>query len=611
MKKSTFLICIFMLVICINQTLISAESKFELGVNLDANGAFVDIIKHTNRYSKVSKFDSLGWPMSDFDLVVMDGRPATEWTNSIDDPEKYRIDYSGRYFASFVGSADLKVSGTAVSIENKIYDQATNTTYFDLVVGGYPNSNHALVILSVSNSKRSETSQANSGITNLKIFRPGYNLNTNQIFTNEFIDLCKAANFAAYRFYNLQNIWDGEATYPAKTLWENRKTPNDACQVNMSALNGKKDAWSWEYIIELSNILNKDIWLNIYLSADSNYISSLSNMLKEKLNPNINIYIESSNELWSPTQATHGPYNAADAKARGINFDQNHARRTVELSKWFANEFGQEAINNRIRVIMAGQHAYHGRSDIHLNYIKNNFGEPNKYIYATSTALYFQSTMASDQDPLKINQGMMEDINSQFTLSSNNFYRQNHLNKAKTWNLKGGCTSYEGGPHLPSSGNLDNLNNQILAHRTSKMGEVTKYNYLEGWKDLDGGLAMYFTLSSTYNRYGCWGITDDPSKPDRNYKMQAVRDIIATYNSNSDVELESKNQDFQINIENRMLSINTNSNKIEKVNIYNVLGANLISEKQSEFSIAKLTSGLYLIEIKTESKSIIKKLLIQ
>ena len=504
-----------------------SQAKFQLGVNLDDNGAFVNIINHTNRYSKATSYDSLGWPGSDFDLVLLDGRPAQEWNSAIDDPEIYRINYSGRYKCSFKGMATINASGTNVTLENKMYDSPTNTTSFDIVIGGFPNANHGLTFLSFTATQRTSVSSINTGITQLKVHRPGYPLTTTKIFTDEYIALCKAADFACYRYYNLQNIWDGEPVYPAKTTWAKRKTPLDATQKNMKALNGKTDAWCWEYIVELSNILKKDIWINIHMSCDSLYISNLSKFLKLKLDPAINIYIENSNEVWSPTQLTHGPYNQAQATFYKITFDQNYARRTVELSKWFGAAFGGNEINKRLRVILAGQQSYNGRSDYHLNYIKNTFGEPKNYIYANSTTLYFGSTNAYSTDPLIINDGMIADINIQIATSTNAAYRLNHINKAQIWNLTGGCTSYEGGPHLPASGGTDNLGNQILAHRTAKMKDVLELSYLEGWKNIGGGLAMYFTLNSAYNRYGCWGLTDDYTNPERNYKMQAMRNILS------------------------------------------------------------------------------------
>lgn len=216
-----------------------SQGNFQLGVNLDDNGAFVNIINHTNRYSNVSSYDSLGWPKSNFDLVLLDGRPVTEWNGIIDDPETFRVNYSGRYKCSFTGIANINATGTSVTVENKAYDSPSNTSTFDLVIGGFPDANHGLVILVFTATQRTPASSLNTGITNLKVNRPGYALNTTKTFTDEFISLCKAADFACYRYYNLQNIWDGEPVYPARTTWAKRKTPLDATQKSMQTMNGK------------------------------------------------------------------------------------------------------------------------------------------------------------------------------------------------------------------------------------------------------------------------------------------------------------------------------------------------------------------------------------
>lgn len=580
--------------VCLNQL----DAKFEMGVNLVDNGAFTNIINHTVRYSNATGYNKFGWPTSDFDLVLMDGRPATEWTGNIDDPEQYRVDYSGTYKASFQGLAEVTASGTSVTLENLRYDDQTNTTYFELIVGGHDEPNHALVFLSFKNTRISPKAMNNSGISMLKVMRPGYELDTKKTFTDEYIALCKAADFACYRYYNLQNIWNGEPVYPAKTTWENRKTPLDAAQQSMRETNGKRDAWCWEYIVELSNILDKDIWVNIHMSCDSNYVVELGKFLQENLNENINIYVENSNEVWSPTQLTHGPYNKAEADKNGITFDQNYARRTVELSNWFGYIFGSDAINNRIRVILAGQHAYNRRSDIQLNYINDNIGEPKDYIYATSTALYFQTDEPESDDLKKINDGMLSSIGQQIDDSESSFYRLNHINKAKDWGLVGGCTSYEGGPHVPAGGGLENLDNLINSHRTVEMGNVIKYNYQEGWENIGGGLAMHFTLASAYNRYGCWGLTDDYTKPDRNYKMQAIRDIIST--ETSVVELSSDNViTIAPNPTNGIVSFELNE-KYSNISLVDINGNTVLDMKPSkgtnQVNLSDFPSGVYFLK---------------
>jgi hypothetical protein len=516
MKKLSIIISIL---IFISINLFSQNNN--LGVNLDHANSLVNLAKQINSYSNVKSYDSLGWPQSDFN-ILLDGRPVAEWNNDIDDPEVFRLNKSGRYKCSFNGSANVVVGWSVVSIENKTYDTNTNTTFFDLIIGGYPNPGHGLVNFTFSNTKRSANDPLNSGITNLKINRPGYPIDTKKIFTDEYLSLLKSADFACYRFYGLENVWGSEPNYPNKTVWSKRKTPNDASQMAMTTMNGKRDEWCWEYIIELSNILKKDIWINVCISADSDYVINLATLLKTTLDPNINIYVENSNEVWSPTQETHGPYNKAQADFYKITFDQNYARRTVEVSNLFEKVYGKAEMNKKVRVVLGAQQAYGGRSDIHFDYINNNIGSPKEYIYALAPSLYFGSTKPN-VDTSGINQGMIEDINSQIASTTD---RKGHLARAKKWGLVGGCVSYEGGPGLPSGGNKTNLTNQILSNRTYKMKEIIKKNYEEGWFDLGGNLAMYFTIFSPYTRYGCWGITDDYTNPERNYKMQAVKEII-------------------------------------------------------------------------------------
>ncbi len=570
----------------------TAYSYQNLGINLVDQGAFVNIINHTNRYLNAQSFDSLGWPESDFELVLMDNRPAREWSDGIDDPEEYRVDYSGTYKSSFKGRADVSLFGSGASIQNRSWDEASNTTYFELVIPGPPSNEHGFVYLTFSNTQRTQEVGLNSGITELMVMRPGYELDSEQIFTDDYIALCRAANFACYRYYTLQNIWEGEPDYPGKTIWDKRRIPADASQNPSGNTNGKLDGWCWEYVIKLANILNKDIWICIHISCDEDYVKKLAQMLKEELNPGINIYVENSNEVWSPTHMRHGPYNQAQAEEFGITFDQNYARRTVDLSNWFGEVFGSNEINKRIRVILAGQHAYNGRNDQHLAFINGNYGLPKDFIYALSTALYFGSTY-SDGTPEEINNGMIESIDEQIKNVASNLFRLNHINKADIWELPGGCTSYEGGPHLPSGGNLDNLDNQILAHRTPKMKDIMKMNYAEGWFDMGGGLALQFTLSSGYNRYGCWGLTDDWTNPDRNYKMQAMRELLYDETDVKDVFIFNELKNYP-NPASRFFTIEFWNDFPGNVRI---ILHNITGEKKKEVFNRYLPEGLQKVDI--------------
>src|SRR5689334_23121007 len=97
----------------------SGQTRHPLGVNITSDGAFINIMNATNRFVNAGGYDSLGWPTSDFDLVLTDGRPVAEWSNDIDDPEVYRIDYGGTYHCAFNGIAAIGISGSEAQLANQ------------------------------------------------------------------------------------------------------------------------------------------------------------------------------------------------------------------------------------------------------------------------------------------------------------------------------------------------------------------------------------------------------------------------------------------------------------------------------------------------------------
>jgi hypothetical protein len=71
-----------------------------------------------------------------------------------------------------------------------------------------------------------------------------------------------------------------------------------------------------------------------------------------------------------------------------------------------------------------------------------------------------------------------------------------------------------------------NRANRIRAIRDPRQAMLYQHNFADCFWDLGGNLAMQFTLSGAYSRYGAWGLTDDLSKPDRNSLFPEVRQLI-------------------------------------------------------------------------------------
>jgi hypothetical protein len=489
-------------------------SQSKMGVNLSGDMAFINITEEGLRFNNVPSHDAEGWPKADFTLIF-DWRLATEWSGTIDDPEEYRIKRSGIYKCSFEGKADL----SGITISNKNYNPATNTTTFDITI---PETNKGNIFwqLNFFNTKRNNESSINTGITKLRVNRPGYDLNTSQVFTNEYINLCKSASFGCYRYYGVSNVWDGVPVYPASTTWNNRKLSTDASQGGMLSVNGKSEGWCWEYIIMLANILKKDIWININVSADDKYVTALATKLKNELDPAINIYVEYGNEVWAPDWHVQDKWVDDQAKILGIGFIENYARNVVRLSNLFKSVYGSKAINSKIRLVLGAQQGWVGRSETQLNYIKNNSGDPKDFIWALAPATYFNGTGASIEEALN---NCHTSIMKEYDDENDDPSQKKFMKLAATWGFPGVCVSYEGQEHA-DIGNTSNLAVDIGKHRDPRMASEQYANF-QSFFNNGGTMACQFGIWAPFTRYGCWGLTDDPYNPDRNYKFKAARSL--------------------------------------------------------------------------------------
>jgi hypothetical protein len=509
----------------------------QLGVNIglpERGGSFVDIAQENYRWSKAGSgaalttadVDSLGWPRCDANFVL-DQRPVAEWAGSVDDPASYHLDLRGTYKCGLVGRATVRSTGQG-AVQNLLYDSIANSTTFDFVITDAPGPGGGFINLEFTNTRRIAASAAQSGFTRFRMHRPGYPLNTAKTFTDEFLAALTGINFSAIRFMVFTGTNGMDPLYPGVTSWSKRKLPIDAGQNPIAPL-GKTDGAAWEYVIRLANTVNKDAWINVPVSADAGYVRHLAQLFKDSLKSNLNIYVESSNEVWNTAPGfEQSAYNQAWAQALGITEHQNHARRTVSLAMSFDSVFGPGALNNRVRVVLCSHKPMlKWWVEPMLQYVNTTFGPPRNFIYAIGCQTYFGGGADAGESVAKILSDCHQDIQGQIdeTGQVNEAGRKQWIAKAAAWNLAGGFVSYEGGPDH-GGGSTVNVGNRILAERDLGMGELLKYNYDTAFIALGGALAMQFTLSSGYCRYGCWGLTDDIAHPDRNFKYGAIKSIV-------------------------------------------------------------------------------------
>lgn len=401
-------------------------------------------------------------------------------------------------------TGDLSITVTGLR-----WDQGTNTTTARLNVP----AGAGVLYLSFTNTKRTADAATNTGITNLKVIRPGYAAGTGQVYSHEFLD--SLAPFSVLRFMDFTdtNGVDDKA-YPAVTNWSDRHVITDATQQPT----GGKAGFAWEYAILLANQSGKDMWINIPASATDDYIRQLAQLLKARLNPELKVYIEHSNEVWNQLFPQF-QWNSDAAAAEGLPGNlQRHVKRLGSISNTFRDVFGAGAINQRIRVILAWWTLKPGDYDAGLTWMQNNVGTPSSMLYGLAQSHYFNDQGASaTADPAGVLAAMRADSDGGLPVT------QQMASIAAKWGLK--LTVYEGGPDN-GGGSTTNIGNRILANRDAGMKDLLLHDIRDKWFSSGGDLYMYFTLSGAYSRFGCWGATEDIvnlNTPKYNALLELVR----------------------------------------------------------------------------------------
>jgi hypothetical protein len=375
-----------------------------------------------------------------------------------------------------------------------------------------------------------------------------------QTFTNQFAQAL--APFGVVRFMDFLRT-NGN---PVRT-WNERTTPASATQVTPKGA-------AYEYAIQIGNELGKDIWINVPALADDAYVRSLATLLKQTLAPGRAVYVEYSNELWNYqfSQTTANMQAAvAEAIAGDTTLTKGQActqalfdatsgdcnaywagyyrvgKKVVRVAQIFSEVFGASAMNSQVRVVYATQFANPGIAEQVLRNIATyRVATPSTLLYGVATAPYFylgadligSTTATKDQILQSMEANLLAEELPFFAAgikeagvfvrkpyTGGNYTGASHKALADYYGLK--SLSYEGGNDLGQS--TANIPAKITANRDPKMGELVRAE-LGQWFGCGNDLLMYFSLSSAWDRYGYWGLTNDPSDLG-GAKFSAARDV--------------------------------------------------------------------------------------
>lgn len=290
-----------------------------------------------------------------------------------------------------------------------------------------------------------------------------------------------------------------------------------------------------ELALELAATLNADPWINIPVRASDDYVVQFARLARERLPPDLRIYVEYANEVWNDSfsagawvqqQAVqHWPDQPGGPSpfTRRIN---GYGKRSAEICNLWKQAWGSD--RGRVICVMGGMSANPWIAEQALKcplWAAENGGQPcAEPMDALAIAPYFGGhlgavrwadavaawTAQPDGGLALLFQELAtgEVLNDPKALALPAVYRQIAAHRKLADRYKLDLLAYEGGQHLVGVGPAQN--NERLeklftaANRTATMGALYD-DYLNGWRQHGGQLFVHFTSVGRYSRYGSWG----------------------------------------------------------------------------------------------------------
>ncbi len=320
--------------------------------------------------------------------------------------------------------------------------------------------------------------------------------NPTQPFNQTFLN--KIDNFSTLRFMDwmdTNNSNQGE--------WKDRPKTTTATYAS--------DGASIETMVDLANRTGANPWFTIPHQATDEYITNFAKIVKEKLNPNLKVNVEYSNEVWNG-QFKQYHWAEEQGKKLGGNWMDWYSRRTEQIGDIWDNVFGKDS--NRVNTVLGAQAANPWIADQLMKKVKAY--DPNSTVDTLAIAPYVglnvdQKKQAEVEAWTKDSDGglgkVFNHLRNVELPKTLNEYISKHVDLAKKHDVD--IAAYEGGQHLVGREGVENnqaiTNLLINANRDKRMGELYR-DYLSGWDKLTGGAEFVnFSDIGTPNKWGSWG----------------------------------------------------------------------------------------------------------
>ena len=406
-----------------------------------------------------------GWPLLDPGQAAgtllfrgIDGRyPAGEYVCLYEGRGRFEFAFDGRTVESVPGRVVVDV------------DPSDNGVYLKLV-----------------------ESDQDDPVRNIRFIMPGFEHNyATQVFHPLFLD--RMRGFEVLRFMDWQRINDSRIS-----RWTERTKPETYSQALESGV-------AIELMLDLCDRVNADPWFCVPHLADDDYVREFAELVEDLADPDLDIYIEHSNEVWN-TRFEQTEHAAERGLALGLAATEKkaallyHSQRSVEIFDIWQDVFGS---TNRLVRVLATQAANKSGGELVMDH-EDAYQSADVLAIAPYFGGYLGSPdNAADTTEMSINQILdrCEDDLDTVELQVTENYEE-----ACERGLR--LIAYEGGQHLVGKGpwieNQTLMNRFFDANRDPRMRDLYR-EYIERWRSSGGAELVMYASAQRYNKFGSWG----------------------------------------------------------------------------------------------------------
>lgn len=494
--------------------------------------------------------DSDEWPATDGRVFVVTGANLPLGV--------YKLQFTGQ-----ATIADAKLNGptdteTYFTISGQTYNATTHVTTADLTVL-QPTTQLPTININFTNTRRFDGTTllgTNTGITNVRLWRPGYNVAVNAPIGSSSTPLF--ATEYKTQFTNAQVVrlmeWNDTNTNPTGA-WDQRTRPGHATWQRLDRIvndHGGDLGVPYEIMVRLCNELNADLYINVPILADfgdanQTYAKNLAKLIRygsdgvnpysttqaspvwAPLNSNLKVYIEYGNETWNAASAYYcyrwskkiTDDQLADPAVYPVEYDgetnefklRNRyiAMRTAEISQAFRTIFGDAAMMTRVRPLFVGQKGNptpggqltDGMTFLDKFYSTTNAFNPtahpvNYFLYGGGASSYYDVTTVSSDPNTFFAPGNWPEPNYTDAIQLQALWMGNYGLKS---------IAYEGGMDLKAGLGLSAAQARVLNADSRMQGVVQDYHDL--WTANGGTMFVYYVVggpaatefAASYNTY--------------------------------------------------------------------------------------------------------------